>query len=102
MSEWFPADSPLRPKPEVDVLVACRHALGKRRFVTVARWVGARTCDDGGYEGDDADYDEETGAYWWPEGWYENYEFASDEVWRIPDGNVLAWMPMPRLPEERV
>ena len=44
------------------------------------------------------DFDERSGAYWWPEGWYEVCWYADDIAgFRVTDP-AIGWCPLPDVP----
>lgn len=66
-----------------------------------AYYVGHRqvNCEDAGYTCE-TDWDEETDAEYWPEGWYECASEQMDADW-VLGAIITHWMLIPELPKER-
>lgn len=93
-TDWIKVDDAL-PVPGVPVLVfVILEATGRTRRLR-AQYSNGKSLEC--IEDDDSGiYDEETGEYFCPVGWYETNEY--EEVhWRV-DGIVTHWMPLPEPP----
>lgn len=85
------------PESGVPVLVFVQGVYGDKTRRLRAHYAEKNTLVQSDlFEGDDTDYDDDTGTCYCKEGWYEANEF--EEVhWRI-DGEVTHWMPLPESP----
>ena len=93
---WTPVSEAL-PDPSTKVLAFYRNDLGKGRIV-VAQWVPANTVKDS-CDNDFSEYNEELDDCFWPEGWYEQIENWDEfSAFRITEGTVTHWMPLPKGP----
>ena len=101
-SPWVSVEDRL-PEAETDVLIACDrngyrftcpaiYEDGKMlRQDSIWNWNDIESC---------ASYDEELDDYYIPEGWWENRQFNTDDVYNNPvDCAVTHWMPRPDAPE---
>ena len=86
------------PEPSVKVLAHYLNGLGKGRTIC-AIWVPAKTRSDGYHDDDYTEYDEESDAFYWPEGWYEAIENWDDFGYvRVDEGEVIYWQTLPTWP----
>lgn len=93
------------PESGKSVLASCQIRLmnGKNKYyVCEAMYTAPKTVSAGAYDDFDADYDEATDTYYYPEGWWEkihNWDEYSNVV--IADF-VTHWMPLPKPPKEGI
>lgn len=91
------------PEAETDVLIACDR--NGYRFTCPAIYEdGKMLRQDSIWNWNDIEsygsYDEELDDYYIPEGWWENRQFNTDDVYNNPvDCSVTHWMPLPDAPE---
>lgn len=99
---WVSVEDRL-PKAETDVLIACDR--NGYRFTCPAIYEdGKMLRQDSVWNWNDIEsydsYDEELDDYYIPEGWWENRQFNTDDVYNNPvDCKVTHWMPLPDVPE---
>ena len=108
MSEWISVKDRL-PKPEESVLVCAEIIYDGRRVhsgVTIAIYENGNIFRDDSCISWDCeifgpgDYDENTGDYRVPEGWWEYMSYDHDGYACVTiDDVVTHWMPLPKLPE---
>lgn len=95
--EWISVKDKM-PESGEHVLVACR--CGNGWYICDAFHTDEKTevCF---FDGDiDAEYDEETDEYYFPEGWWEDIK-NWDEYGCVAIGDTVThWMPLPKLPEK--
>ena len=87
------------PKSGVTVLACYKNSHGNLRRIR-AEWTAAKTVESNS-DYDFGEYDEETDAYWSPEGWYEcidNWDEYSSVM--VSEGEVTHWMPLPLAPDD--
>ena len=91
------------PESGKSVLVSCQIKLmsGKDKYyVCEAMYTAPKTVSAGVYDDFDADYDEETDTYYYPEGWWEKIhnwdEYSSVAI----EDFVTHWMPLPEPQKE--
>ena len=97
MPRWIPVTERL-PENDVHVLLSCKCGAGAyvcdgfhtEKYSTPTRF----------YEDIDADYDEETDEYYFPEGWWEVIKNWDDYSCVAIEDTVTNWMPLPQPPEE--
>jgi len=94
---WISVNHKL-PEPGNPVLVVCdgkvlRAAHAPKLTLDEENW----GCFNGGEGGD---YDEESGTYYWSEGWYEWNEYE-EAHWALACEPTY-WMPLPEIPEELI
>lgn len=96
---WIPVGDRL-PEPMKPVLIAFLECGRSKSVVARACWAPAKhaNCDDWPYE-EGAEYDEETDAFYWPEGWYE-WNQQEECHWMLR-GVITHWMPLPELPSAK-
>jgi len=92
---WIDASAAPRNQTGL-VCYLTRH--GKRRTVRAVH-VGIKTVMYDGDDDDSGDYDEATGEYYLPAGWYERVENGDYDYYPI-DGTVTHFMPLPAPPAE--
>lgn len=84
-------------------LASCQIRLmsGKHKYyVCEAMYTAPKTVSAGGYDDFDADYDEETDTYYYPEGWWEKIH-NWDEYSNVAIADfVTHWMPLPEPQKE--
>jgi hypothetical protein len=86
------------PEPNTKILAHYFNSHGKGRTIC-AIWVSAKSRSDSSGEEDFTEYDEETDAYYWPEGWYEVIENWDDLGYvKVYEGEVVYWQPLPKWP----
>lgn len=98
MAEWIRVADRM-PEPGAYVLAYYRNSYGKGRRIR-AMYAAKFTLEQSpeGELGGAEDYDEATDRYYVPIGWYECNEH--EEVnWRVDEGEVSHWMPLPDPPE---
>lgn len=101
-SPWVSVEDRL-PKAETDVLIACNR--NGYRFTCPAIYEdGKMLRQDSVWNWNDIEsygsYDEELDDYYIPEGWWENRQFNTDDVYNNQvDCAVTHWMPNPDAPE---
>lgn len=98
---WVSVEDRL-PEAETDVLIACDR--NGYRFTCPAIYEdGKMLRQDSIWNWNDIEsydsYDEELDDYYIPEGWWENRQFNTDDVYNNPvDCSVTHWMPLPDAP----
>lgn len=88
------------PEKSIPVIACGKNGHGNWRRIR-AEWVPFHgRCNDDDWEdfAGDLDCDEETGKYYWPEGWYESNE-CEETSWHI-DFEITHWQLFPPVPEE--
>ena len=74
----------------------------KRRQIVRAQYIHHKEIESCG--SDDTEYidwyDEERDIYWINQGWYELIDYWEDYGYIVIADPVVAWMPMPELPEK--
>jgi hypothetical protein len=79
------------------IVLACyKNDAGKVRRIR-AQWVKAKTIESG-WESDCGEYDEETGCYYDPEGWYECIDNWDEYTSVFVSATITHWMPLPPAP----
>ena len=100
--QWISVEDRL-PEPETDVLIVCNR--NGYVFVTPAIYEdGKMLTQESAWNWSDIYgyglYSEEDDDYYIPEGWWENRQFNTDDVYNNPvDCTVTHWMPLPGAPE---
>ena len=101
--EWISVkDGP--PKKEQEVFIYCNR--GGFKFVCPAIYEdGTMLTQNSRWNWNDLEeygtYSEENDDYFVPKGWWENRQFAPDDVYNCPvDCEVTHWMPLPEPPKE--
>ena len=79
------------------VLATHLNEFGRVRIVRAA-WVAEKT-EESALDSNISVYDEATGTYWDPEGWYELMEHWDEYSGALISAPVTHWMPMPGAPE---
>ncbi len=83
------------PEPGVKVLAHYLNSHGKSRTVC-ARWIPAKFESSDPETDDLLEYDEDSDAFYWPEGWYETIENWDDYgSIMVNEGEVTHWLPLP-------
>lgn len=106
MSEWKKfdeTDTSTYPPSGIRVLAAVNTAnyLGfVPNVVIVAKWVGEKELECHNDHCDDVVYDEDTDAYYYPEGWYETNVY--NKVDQGVSDTVTHWMLIPDLPKVEI
>lgn len=96
--EWVSVEDDL-PKSGRRVIFSWVNSHGKTR-TSMGFYSKKQTLDaDFWEETDGADYCEETGQYFCPEGWHE--EMHESEYFYYVSDKVIAWMPRPNPPTEK-
>lgn len=90
------------PRSGEEVLVACQIKLmsGKRYYICNAIHTEHKTVTADMYDDMDAEYDEETDNYYFPEGWWERIHNWDDYNYVAIEDFVTHWMPLPEPPKE--
>ena len=99
---WISVEDRL-PESGKSVLASCQIKLmnGKRKYyVCEAMYTAPKTISAGGYDDFDADYDEETDTYYYPEGWWERIHNWDDYSYVAIADFVTHWMPLPEPQKE--
>lgn len=102
MAEWISVKDRL-PESGAHVLVCCRVELlggGSEYYVCDAFHADRKTLTCGYYEDNDADYDEDTDEYYFPEGWWEVIKNWDDCSCVAIHDFVTHWTPLSELPKE--
>ena len=96
--EWISVDDS-EPEPMTPVLAAFREEGRSRSRVIRAVWCPAKyaNTEEWNYLDDGAEYDEDSDASYWPEGWYEWNE--TEETHWMLHGYVTHWMDLPDVPD---
>lgn len=95
--KWTPVTEG-KPKSDKPVLVTCEFGAGK--YVCDAIWADKLSVECSMESDIDPDYDEETDAFYFPEGWWEIIENWGDYEYVAICDHVTAWMPKPKPFEE--
>jgi hypothetical protein len=83
------------PEPGVKVLAHYLNSHGKSRTVC-ARWIPAKFESSDPETDDLLECDEDSDAFYWPEGWYETIENWDDYgSIMVNEGEVTHWLPLP-------
>ena len=102
MVQWISVKDRL-PKPEEEVIVLCATQTGYKHITTALYENGAVNADESDWNWTDVnfDYDEKSGIYYVPEGWWEYKHYNPDDVYNNPiDDAVTHWMSLPEPPKE--
>ena len=94
---WIPVTERL-PENDVHVLLSCNCGAGA--YVCDGFRTEKYSTPTQFYEDIDADYDEETDEYYFPEGWWEVIKNWDDYSCVAIDDKVTHWMPLPQPPKE--
>lgn len=94
---WIPVTERL-PKDDVHVLLSCKCGAGA--YVCDGFHTEKYSTPTQFYEDIDADYDEETDEYYFPEGWWEVIKNWDDYSCVAVEDAVTHWMPLPQPPKE--
>ena len=103
MTNWktgYPPDS----KPVLAVTIAdVAGSLKKRRTIIRAQYLHHKEMESESWDDNETIewYEEETDTYWINEGWYELTDYHGEYGFIYIDDPVIAWMPMPKLPENQ-
>lgn len=96
---WIPVTERL-PENDVHVLLSCK--CGSGAYVCDGFHTEKYSTPTQFYEDIDADYDEETDEYYFPEGWWEVIKNWDDYSCVAIEDTVTHWMPLPEPPKEEV
>ena len=96
-SRWIPVTERL-PENDVHVLLSCKCVVGA--YVCDGFHTEKYSTPMQFYEDIDADYDEETDEYYFPEGWWEVIKNWDDYSCVAIEDTVTHWMPLPEPPKE--
>lgn len=91
------------PSPEEEVIVLCVALCGYKQITTALYEDGTVNADESDWNWTDVnfDYDEKSGIYYIPKGWWEYKHYNPDDVYNnAVDDKVLYWMPLPEPPKE--
>lgn len=101
MSEWISVNDKL-PESGKYVLVTCEIKLmtSKKHYVCKAMYTAPKAVPIYWDTDLDADYDEETDQYYYPEGWWEKIHNWDEYNHVLINDFVTHWMPLPEPPEE--
>ena len=94
---WIPVAERL-PENNVHVLLSCR-TYGGNKYVCDGFHTEKFSTPTEFYEDIDADYNEETDEYYFPEGWWEVIKNWDDYSCVAIEDTVTHWMPLPEPPE---
>lgn len=94
---WIPVTERL-PENNVHVLLSCR-TYGGNKYVCDGFHTEKFSTPTEFYEDIDADYNEETDEYYFPEGWWEVIKNWDDYSCVAIEDTVTHWMPLPEPPE---
>lgn len=96
-NEWVSVKERL-PENNVHVLLACKCGIGS--YVCDGFHTEKYSTPTEFYEDIDADYNEETDEYYFPEGWWEVIKNWDDYSCVSIEDTVTHWMPLPEPPKE--
>lgn len=91
--KWTPV-SEGKPKSGKHVFVTCEFGSGE--YVCDAFWADKFSVECSMESDIDPDYDEETDAFYFPEGWWEIVKNWGDYSYIAIYDRVTAWMPKPK------
>lgn len=94
---WIPVTERL-PENDVHVLLSCKCGAGA--YVCDGFHTEKYSTPTQFYEDIDADYDEETDEYYFPEGWWEVIKNWDDYSCVAIEDTVTHWTPLPQPPKE--
>ena len=95
---WIPVTERL-PENGVHVLLSCKCGAGA--YVCDGFHTEKYSMPAQFYADIDADYDEETDEYYFPEGWWEVIKNWDDYSSVAIEDTITHWMPLPEPPEEK-
>ena len=93
---WIPVTERL-PENDVHVLLSCK--CGEGAYVCDGFHTEKYSTPTQFYEDIDADYDEETDEYYFPEGWWEVIKNWDDYSCVAIEDTITHWMPLPEPPK---
>ena len=94
---WIPVTERL-PENDVHVLLSCKCGAGA--YVCDGFHTEKYSVPMPFYEDIDADYDEETDEYYFPEGWWESIKNWDDYSCVAIEDTITHWMPLPQPPKD--
>ena len=94
---WIPVTERL-PENDVPVLLSCKCGAGA--YVCDGFHTEKYSMPTPFYEDIDADYDEETDEYYFPEGWWEVIKNWDDYSCVAIEDTITHWMPLPEPPKD--
>lgn len=97
LPRWIPVTERL-PENDVHVLLSCKCGAGA--YVCDGFHTEKYSTPTQFYEDIDADYNEDTDEYYFPEGWWEVIKNWDDYSCVAIEDKVTHWMPLPKGPEE--